>query len=429
MFLFPSSYTGGSHLGPISSARQTGQTPTNPILDYFANSAHLASQNWSCSSCITCHPWPFSSDFSGLLMKRSTFQIGCSWGRFKPALTSRAYSSLSERLHHELTSRRIPLFFDYLHTQQSHLLNLTLGGLFPGHQPQTILPSITRHFHLPAGHHLVYFPPQVTLSQLLPDGTDTLHSPGEPFNRRLWAGGSIRFSATNSLPLDGSRAVCIEGIRDVIVKGQPGEEKIIVKIGRHIGPVQEGEDESSIRKRIWSETDHECSSGHISIIENRDLVFMRDKTAKQLADDKAKFSQAAKTIKPPSDPEFRNAILPSKSLLFRFSALTFNAHLIHLDQNYTQNVEGYRNLLVHGPLTLTLLLTALRAHLEGKGLTIREIEYRNLAPLFVEEDLAVCGKPKPSKGNTISWDVWIEDKNGGLSVRGTVKTDRSTPHR
>lgn len=128
-------------------------------------------------------------------------------------------------------------------------------------------------------------------------------------------------------------------------------------------------------------------------------------------------------FKAPSGAEFRHSIKPTKSLLFRFSALTFNAHLIHLDKSYTQQMEGYRNLLVHGPLTLTLLLTALQNHLAQSGLVIEDIEYRNLAPLYVDEELAVCGKQKTGRNvNENTWDVWIEGPEGGLAVRGTVKT-------
>lgn len=123
-------------------------------------------------------------------------------------------------------------------------------------------------------------------------------------------------------------------------------------------------------------------------------------------------------IKAPTNPKFRYQIKPTRALLFRFSALTFNAHLIHLDKDYTRDVEGYRNLLVHGPLTLTLLLTALCHHLHGTGLTISDIDYKNLAPLYVEEELAICGKPKPTRDN--AWDVWIEAGDGGAAVRGTA---------
>jgi hydroxyacyl-ACP dehydratase HTD2-like protein with hotdog domain len=126
----------------------------------------------------------------------------------------------------------------------------------------------------------------------------------------------------------------------------------------------------------------------------------------------------AQTIAP-SNATFRHALLPTKALLFRFSALTFNAHSIHLDKGYTQNQEGYRNLLVHGPLTLTLLLTVLQHHLKQVNICISNIDYKNLAPLFVEEELVICGKPKNDTG---AWDVWIEGQDGGLAVRGTART-------
>ena len=96
--------------------------------------------------------------------------------------------------------------------------------------------------------------------------------------------------------LSGHRAVCIEGIRDVIVKGQKGEEKIFVNIERRINTVGEDETENDIRKRIWR-SDSKDMGEHASVVEDRTLVFMRDKTADQLDQDKANFSQVSKTIK------------------------------------------------------------------------------------------------------------------------------------
>ena len=368
---------------------------------------------------------------TGRLLSRGRVPCSVFWTPFRGA--SRGYASLSERLHHELTTRTLPLTHDYLHPQPSHLLNLTLRDLLPLSSPvSATLPSIQNPAPLPAGHHLIYFPPQVTLSQLLPDCTDTLHTPGEPFNRRLWAGGNLRFPTPN-LPLDGSRAVCLESIRNVVVKGREGDEKVIVTIERRVGTVSEQETEEQIWNRIW--TENEADAGESAVIENRDLIFMRLKTSAQIEADKARFGEPRRIVKrrctyilgenelkqntAPSDATFRHAIMPTKSLLFRFSALTFNAHSIHLDKGYTQNEEGYRNLLVHGPLTLTLLLSVVQHQLGQLNLHISAIEYKNIAPLFVEEELIVCGKPKNGNG---AWDVWIEDANGGLAVRGTVRT-------
>lgn len=209
----------------------------------------------------------------------------------------RSYSSLSERLHRELTTRKIPLTYDYLHPQPSHLLNLTLCDLLPQSittDDYATLPSILKSSPLPVGHHLIYFPPQVTLSQLLPDCTDTLHTPGEPFNRRLWAGGNLRFPAS-SLPLDGSRAVCIESIRNVTVKGREEDEKVIVTIERRVGSVPEGEPADATWGRIWKENEED--PGESSVIENRDLIFMRLKTDAQIEADKDQFGKPSRIVK------------------------------------------------------------------------------------------------------------------------------------
>lgn len=211
----------------------------------------------------------------------------------------RSCSSLSERLNRELTSRRLPLTYDYLHPQPSHLLNVTLTDLFHKQQSfsknSTALPSIDSPPRLAPGHHLIYFPPQVTLSQLLPDGTDVLHSPGEPFNRRLWAGGRVRLPIPSGPPLDGSRAVCLETIRDVAVKGQEGEEKIFVRIERRVGIVKEQEEEHHSRERIWKENEED--PGQASVIETRNLVFMREKTREQLDHDKVHSRTNTRNVK------------------------------------------------------------------------------------------------------------------------------------
>jgi 3-methylfumaryl-CoA hydratase len=66
-------------------------------------------------------------------------------------------------------------------------------------------------------------------------------------------------------------------------------------------------------------------------------------------------------------------------LLFRFSALTFNAHRIHYDRPYAINEEGYPGLVVHGPLTAILLLQLVR---ENTSKTVTKFSFRGKLPLF-----------------------------------------------
>ena len=76
-------------------------------------------------------------------------------------------------------------------------------------------------------------------------------------------------------------------------------------------------------------------------------------------------------------------VLPAEPLLFRYSALTFNSHRIHYDAPYARNEEGYRGLVVHGPLIATLLLYLARRQLGDNAL--KTLAFRGLSA-------AICGE-------------------------------------
>ena len=77
-------------------------------------------------------------------------------------------------------------------------------------------------------------------------------------------------------------------------------------------------------------------------------------------------------------------------LLFRFSALTYNAHRIHYDREYAR-AEGYPGLVVHGPLQA--LLMAELARREAELPVPCEYSYRLVAPLFDHQGLIVSAVP------------------------------------
>jgi 3-methylfumaryl-CoA hydratase len=81
---------------------------------------------------------------------------------------------------------------------------------------------------------------------------------------------------------------------------------------------------------------------------------------------------------PVPSADLRWEIDTGAALLFRYSALTFNAHRIHYDHDHARTVEGYADILVHGPLQATWLLNA-AARLLGRAPV--EFRYRALAPL------------------------------------------------
>jgi 3-methylfumaryl-CoA hydratase len=68
------------------------------------------------------------------------------------------------------------------------------------------------------------------------------------------------------------------------------------------------------------------------------------------------------------------------TVLFRFSALTYNAHRIHYDLAYA-NSEGHPDLVVHGPLQALMLIEA--AQRSGPGLgPLTGFAYRLQAPAW-----------------------------------------------
>lgn len=101
--------------------------------------------------------------------------------------------------------------------------------------------------------------------------------------------------------------------------------------------------------------------------------------------------------------------------LFRFSALTFNTHRVHYDRTWAQDVEGLPDLLVHGPLARVLVLDAARREVPGRG--VREFSYRSLAPLFVDRPFVITGHALPGG----DCEVLVLDEEGVAAGRGVVR--------
>ncbi len=53
--------------------------------------------------------------------------------------------------------------------------------------------------------------------------------------------------------------------------------------------------------------------------------------------------------------------------MFFFSAATYNGHRIHYDKEWARAVEGYDDVLVHGPLQAALLARAIGDWIGGRG--------------------------------------------------------------
>ncbi|KAJ2899108.1 hypothetical protein MKZ38_003414 [Zalerion maritima] len=85
---------------------------------------------------------------------------------------------------------------------------------------------------------------------------------------------------------------------------------------------------------------------------------------------------------------------PTRRDLFHFSALSYNAHTVHLDTLEAIEAEEQQNLIVQGPFVLLLMLRHAAKHLEEEGeRRIKSIDYRNLAPIQVGDRMRICARP------------------------------------
>ena len=112
--------------------------------------------------------------------------------------------------------------------------------------------------------------------------------------------------------------------------------------------------------------------------------------------------------------EFTTKWSLDNTALFRYSALTFNGHRIHYDADYSRSVEGYPNIVIHGPLIATLLLDL--AHRNGRP--IARFTYRARSPLFLPSPFTVNGAA--TSGGT---RLWAANDSGGLAMEAEVHAE------
>ncbi len=98
----------------------------------------------------------------------------------------------------------------------------------------------------------------------------------------------------------------------------------------------------------------------------------------------------------------------SSTLLFRYSALTFNGHRIHYDLDYARDVEGYAGLVVHGPLLAQHLMLMAETHLGP----LRAFRFRATAPLMHFEAAELCLKDN---------DLWVRGPDGRQCMTATAE--------
>lgn len=237
---------------------------------------------------------------------------------------------------------------------------------------------------LPPLWHWAFFTPRARRSDMGADGHPRLGGfmPPIPLPRRMWAGGRLRF------------------VKPLMVGDAVTRETEILKIACKDG--KEG-------PLVFVTLAHRFSTAQgIAIEEEQDLVY-RTPPAQTGSTTIARQGNAVRAA------DWRDPLSLDSVTLFRYSALTFNAHRIHYDAPYATAVEGYPGLVVQGPLIATLLAERLGARRAG---CLATFEFRGLRPLFVDEMAQFCGDP--AADGKEGFELWAERPDGSVAMSASA---------
>ena len=235
-------------------------------------------------------------------------------------------------------------------------------------------PSLVAGEELPPFFHQLYFWTPMPAAELGRDGHPKVGGliPDMGLPRRMWAGGRLQFDAPLRLGADARRvSVCEAATRK---DGRTGPLAFV-----------------TLRHEIWQ-------GDTLCLTEWQDLVYREDphlNLPRPVAPDA------------PMDEESAETVHFDATLLFRYSALTFNGHRIHYDQPYARDVEGYDGLVVHGPLLAQHLMLMAERALGPLG----AFTFRATAPLMHHETATLCRKGRA---------LWVRAPDGRLCMTASA---------
>jgi 3-methylfumaryl-CoA hydratase len=218
---------------------------------------------------------------------------------------------------------------------------------------------------LPPLWHWLYFLQGLPPNELGPDSHPARGSflPPVPLGNRMWAGGQLTFHC--KLPLGAQVSKRSQVVAVDHKRGRSGD-LVFVTVQHDV-----------------------LHAGQVAVSELHNIVF-KEPSPSQTA--------APPTAQPRSTPAVVEAFTPNSTTLFRYSALTFNGHRIHYDVDYCRETEGYADLVIHGPLTATIL--AGLAQRVAKHPLCR-FEYRGLRPALLGQTLRLEAAPDPIEAQSL----------------------------
>ncbi len=207
-------------------------------------------------------------------------------------------------------------------------------------------PPLSQGDPLPPGWHWIYFHEVTPLSGIGRDGHQALGEflPPVDLPRRMWAAGDIEIATPLHVGERVEKVSTIEAIQEK--QGRSGK-LVFVRVGHQYT----GDMGASMR-------------------EVHQIVY-REAPAPDAP------------TPPPQMPlhaaEWSRQMTAGPVQLFRYSALTFNSHRIHYDVDFCRNEEGYDGLIIHGPLTATMLMEVARELEPARPL--KSFSFRAVSPL------------------------------------------------
>ncbi|HEY2564318.1 MAG TPA: hypothetical protein VGI44_11440 [Acidimicrobiales bacterium] len=215
---------------------------------------------------------------------------------------------------------------------------------------------------LPPLWHWLAFLPRTSQRDLGPDGHPRPGSSTQPedFPRRMFAGSRLWF---------------------------PGKARIDRKLLRQSDVVSTTEKAGRSGPLLFVTIGHRIADeGEVVVREEQDIVYRPSEqhgTARREG-----------PVPPTGDWTWGLDLHPTETMLFRFSALTYNAHRIHYDRTYAEEIEGYPGLVVQGPLQAIALAEVCRRYCPDRPMT--SFVFRALRPAFEGGILRFRGRPNRS---------------------------------
>ena len=259
------------------------------------------------------------------------------------------------------------------------LLELTLSPYLPDFPPPKA-PSSSLSLY--PGYHFIFFATSASEKDVLEDGYEKHFAPRHPYSRRLWVSGRLEFHGQGLIACQ--PATCEEKLLSARAEKDKWTTVTTVRKMSTTGlaPWHRVEEQRSLRYLL----DAGIKNKPVQVLNKGDVI--RNWKDEQLLVD--------------------HTFTPTQTLLTRFSFLTFNFHRIHLDKEYTCNVEKWPDLLVHGNLSVVLILETIRKYYESRGIDfrIRNVKYMMLRPVYVDRPVRLTiTHATYSRKRAILWDL------------------------